>query len=108
MKGSTLGDIGNAIGIVETSTPFMIVIIGTAPPCGINLSQQVVNKHQSTSLGLVRQSKILEAIVDGKLTNNLDSTSIFSKAICDKHSNCSRRDLFMRFRVNLAAYLVQI
>ena len=37
VDGSTPGDIGNFNGIVETSSPYMIVTIGNAPHCGLNL-----------------------------------------------------------------------
>ena len=73
VDGSTPGDIGNNIGIVELSPPIMIGIIGTTPPYGINLIQEVSDKWQYNSPGLVRQSQELDAVVDGKFPNNLDS-----------------------------------
>ena len=38
VDGRTSGRIDNVVGIVETSSPDMIGIIGTAPPCGLDLS----------------------------------------------------------------------
>ena len=55
VDGSTPGNIFNAIGTVEPSSPVIIVIVGTFPPWRLNVSQEVEDKHQSTSLGLVRQ-----------------------------------------------------
>ena len=52
----TPGNIGNAIGIVEISSPVLVGIIGTAPPCDLKLRQEVGDIRQSTSPGLVRQS----------------------------------------------------
>ena len=97
VNGRIPWNIGNAIGIVEPSYPVMIGIIGTTPPCGLNIRQEVWNKRQATFPGLVRQSQKLNAVVDRKLTNNLDS----------KLSNCSRRDLYTRFSMNFAADTVQ-
>ena len=79
IDGSAPGNISKAIGIVETSSPVLIGIIGTAPPCGINLCHEVGDKWQSTFPGLVRKSQKLDVVVDGKLPNNLDLTSIFSE-----------------------------
>ena len=90
---STLGDIGNDIGIIEAHPPVMIGSIGTAPPCGLNLIQDVGDIWQSTSPGLVIQSQKLDAIIDGKLSNNQYSTSILSKLIGDKLSDGSSWDL---------------
>ena len=41
VDGNTPGGIGNYIGIVEPSSPTLIVIIGTAPPCDLILIQDV-------------------------------------------------------------------
>ena len=43
----TPGNIGNAIGIIETPSPVIIGIIGTFPPCGLNLIQEVSYIHHS-------------------------------------------------------------
>ena len=105
---STPGDSGNVIGIVETSSPDLIGIIGTASTCGINLSQEVGNIRKSTSPDLVRQCLKLDATVDRKFSNNPDSTSIFSKLIGDKLSDGSSQGLYTRCRMNLMAYRIQI
>ena len=75
----TPGNIGNTIGIVEPPSPILIGNIGTAPPCGLSVIQEVGNKRQYTYPGLVRQSKKLEAFVDGKLSDDQDSTSISAR-----------------------------
>ena len=41
VDGSTLGNIHNDIGIVETSSLFLIGLNGTTAPCCLNLSQEV-------------------------------------------------------------------
>ena len=49
----------------------------------------------------------LDAVVDGKLTDDLDSASIFSEAIGHKISDGSSNDLYLRFRENFAGNVVQ-
>ena len=93
---NTPGYIGNVIGIISPSSPVLIVIIETSGPYCLNVSQEVGNKLQSTSPGLVRQSQKLDASVDGKLSDDWDLTFIFSKVIGENISNSSIRDLYMR------------
>ena len=107
VNGRTPGGIDSSIIIVETSSPDIIGIIGNTPPCSLNLRQGVGDIWKSTSPGLVRQSQRLYAAVDGKLSNNSDSTSIFSKIIGEKISNSSSQDPYTRFRINLEADTVQ-
>ena len=97
----------NAVSVVEPYSLVLIVVVGTYPPCGLNLIQQVANKHQSTSPGLVIQSQKLDAIVDVELPNDLDLTSIFSKIISHKLSDGPRRDVYICFRMNFVADPVQ-
>ena len=99
--GSTPGGMNNSISIVENSSPDLIIIIGTDPPCGLNLSQEVGDIRQSNSPGLVRQSQKLDAAIDGKFSNNCYATSIFSNIIGDKLSDGSSRDLYTRCKMNL-------
>ena len=80
------------------SSSVLIGIIGTAPPCGLNLVQEVGHKCQSQKL---------DTVVDKKLPNNIDLTSIFSKVIGDKLSDGSRRDLYIRCKMNLTVDPVQ-
>ena len=105
---STPGENGNDIGIIEPPSPVLIGIIGTAPPCDLNVRQEVGDKWQSTSPGLVRQSQELDTIVDGKLPDNINLMSIFRKVIIDKLSRGSSRYLYKRCRTNFAADPVQI
>ena len=70
-------------------------IIVNSSPCGLILSQEVGNIRQSTSPGLVIQSKKLDASVDIKLSNNHDLMSLFRKAIGDKLSGGSSQDLYL-------------
>ena len=104
---STPGEIGNDIGIFETSYPFMIGTFVTAPPYDFNLSHKVGNKQQSTSPHLVRQTQKMDAVIDRKFPNNLYLASIFSKAIGDKLSNGSIPDLYMQCSMNVTEYTVQ-
>ena len=104
---SNPGDIRNAVSIIEHPSPFLIVTVDTSPPCGLDTIHQVANKRQSNFLGLVRQTQKLDAVVDGRLTDDLDSESIFSKLIGHKIYNGSSGDLYMRCRMNFAADPVQ-
>ena len=104
---ATQATLVNSIGIFEKSSPVLIVIIETSPPCWLKLSQEVFNIGQSTSPGLVRQSQKLDAAIDRNLSNNRDSTSIFRKVVCEKLSNGSIQGLYTRFRMNLAVYTFQ-
>ena len=107
VNGIPPGRIENCIGVVETSSPDLIVIIGTATPCGLNLSQDVGDIQQSTFPGLVRQSQKLDTVVDGKFSDNHGETSIFSMVLCDKFPDSSSQDIYMRCRMNLTADPVQ-
>ena len=105
---STPGNIGNYIVIVETSSLDIIVIIGTAPPCGLNMVQEVGDIRPFNSQDLVIQSQKSDATVNGKLYNNPDMTSVFSKVLGDKPSESSSWDLYIRCRMDLKSDLVQI
>ena len=103
----TLVKICNDSGIIEPYSPVLIGIFGISPPCGLNASQEVGNKWQSTSPGLVRQSRKLDAVVDGEFPNNINLTSIFSKVIGDKISDGSNGDLYMQCMMKFTADPVQ-
>ena len=107
IRGSTPCNIQNTVSVVEPYPPILIEIVGTYAPRGLNVRQQVSNKRQSTSPGLVGKSPKLDTIVDGKLPDNINSTSIFSKEIVQKLTNSSRRTLYTHFRMNFAADQVQ-
>ena len=85
----------------------MIGIVGIFPPCGLNVSQEVVNKWQSNYPGLVGKSQKLGSSIDGKLPNDLDLTYIFSKVIGHKLSDGSSRDLYTCCRMKFLADTVQ-
>ena len=85
----------------------LIEIAVTSAPCGLKVRQKDSNKQESTSPRLVGKTKILDAVVDGKLPNDLNSASIFSKVIDHKLSNSSSGDLYMRYRMNFTDDPVQ-
>ena len=97
----------NDIGIIDASFTALIGITGTAPPCVINLRQEVDNIWKSTPPDLVRQSQKFDAAVDGKFSNNPDSMTIFMKILGEKISNSSIQDLYTICRMNLTADPVQ-
>ena len=100
INGSTPGNICNAISIVEPPSPVLIKIVGTYPPCGLNVIQQVADKRKSTSQGLVVQTQKLDAVIDGKFPDYFDSVSILRNAIGHKLSHISSGGLYMRCRMN--------
>ena len=107
INGSTPGDIRYSISIVEPPSPVLIGIVSTYSPCGLNMSQNVENKRQSTSPALVGNTQKLDAVIDVKLPDNLDYVSIFRKVIGHKLSNGSSGDLYLQCRLNFAADPVQ-
>ena len=84
VNGRTPGNISNAIGIVEPSSPVLIEMFGTYSHFGLNMSQEVDYKYKSASPGLVRKTPKTNAVVNRKLSYDWESTSIFSKVIIDK------------------------
>ena len=107
VDGSTPGDIHNDVSVDEPSSLVLIGTFGTSPSCGLNVSQEVGNKQQSTPPGLVRKSQKMDTDVNIKLRNDLDSTSIFSKLIGHKLSDSSSGNLYTRCMMNFTADLVQ-
>ena len=104
---STPGEIRNAVSVGNAPSPVMIGIVGTSLSCGFNKSLQVVNKWNGSSSGLVGQTQKLDAVVDRKLPNDLDSASIFSKVIGHKLSNDFSVELSLRCRINFAVGTIQ-
>ena len=107
LERSTPGDICHAVSVVEPPSPVLIGTVSTSSPCGLNASQQVANKRQSNTPNLVGQYQKLDAIVDRKLPDDLNSTSIFSNVIGHKLSNGSNGDLYLSFRMKFAVDTVQ-
>ena len=107
VDGITPGNIGHTVRIEHDSSPVLIVVIVTPPPCGLNGIMQVENKWQSTSPAVVGNTHKLDAVIDGKLTDDLDSVSIFRKVIVHKLSDGSINDLYLRCRMNFAADVFQ-
>ena len=64
VERSTLGDIGNDIGILETPSPVLIRIIGDAPPYGLKLSQEIgdICKNMSGHALMGRPASRLETM----------------------------------------------
>ena len=100
VDGSTPGDVCNDVSIKHATSPVLIVIVATSSPYGLSMSLQVAKKRQPMSPGLDSNTQKMDAVVDEKLPDNLDSASIFSKAISHKISNGSRRDLYSGCRMN--------
>ena len=92
----------------ETSSPYMIGIIGaTSPPCGLNLSQDIGSIRKSAYPDL-RQSNILDTSSNQQFTNNMVTPPIFAEVLGEKISNSSSRDIYTLCRMNLVAYPINI
>ena len=72
IDGSTSGDIGISINVKYAPSLVLIGVFGTYPPSGINRILQVPNKRQSTPPALDGNTSKLDAVIDGKLPNDLD------------------------------------
>ena len=107
VDGITPGNAHNYVSIVGPHSPALIGIVATYPPCGIDASQQVENKQQSTSLILIRQTQKSDAAVNRKMRDDIDYASIFSKVIGRKLSDGSSCDLYMHCSMNFAVGPVQ-
>ena len=104
---STPGDFCNSVSVKHARSSVLIVRVTPFPPCGLRGSLQVVKKRQSASPGLGRNTQELDAVVDVKLPNDLDSVSIFSKMICHKLSDGSSGELYLGCRMNFVNDPVQ-
>ena len=107
VNGSNPGEICNDVRIKDAPYPVLIVIDATYPPCGLNRSLQVANKRQSTSPGLGGNTQKLDAVINGKLPDGLESASFFNKVIGHKSSDGSSNDLYWRCRMNFVGDVVQ-
>ena len=82
--------------------------IGTTDPtCGINVSPNIVNTRQSTTPNL-RKSNKLDTSIDWQFTNNMVVPPIFTELLCDKLSDCSIQNLYIRVWINLTADPINI
>ena len=106
-EGTTPGNIRNSVSAEHDPWPVLIEINGTFPTCGLGGSLQVGNKRHSSSSGLVWQIQKLDSVIDGKLPDDLDSESIFSKLIGHKISNSFSGDLYLSCRMNFVDDRVQ-
>ena len=107
IDGSTPGDVFNTVIVEHAPSQVLIVIFATSPPCGLSGSLQVAKKRKSTSPGLGGNTQKWDAVVNGKLTGDLDYASIFSKLIGHKLSDSSSGDLYSRCKMNFSNDTVQ-
>ena len=88
-------------------TKTRITIGTTAPPCSLNVSLNIDNIRKSATPDL-RNYNNLDTSIDGKFTDNLVAPTIITELLCDKLSNSSSRDIYMRCSMNLTADTVNI
>ena len=92
----------NAVIVEHAPSPLLNVIDATFTPCGLSGSLKVAKKRQSASPGLGSSTQKLGAVVDEKLTDDLNSASIFGNVIGHKLYDGSSGNLYSCFRVNFA------
>ena len=107
VNGSTPGDVCIYVTVKHAPSPVLIGIVATSSPCGLSGRLQVAKKKQYISPGLGGNTQNLDTVIDGKLPNDLDYESIFSKVICHKLFDSSKGDLYSRCRKNFANYPVK-
>ena len=90
---STPGNVCNAISVKHAPSPFLIGIVATSPTYGLSWRLQVAKKRKSTPPGSSRNTPKLDAVVDGKLSDDLDYLSIFRMLINHKLYNGSSDEL---------------
>ena len=72
-------------------------VLAPPPTLGHSWRLEVLNKRQSRSLSLSRNTQKIEISVDENLANDRDSTSIFKKVLGQKLSNSLSADIYLRF-----------
>ena len=108
VNGNPQGNIGNACGISETSSPDLVGIIEiTAPPCGINIITEIGNKRESAT-PYFRNSNKLDTSIDRQFNNNLVTPPILTEVLGDKLSEISIWDIYTHCRVSLVADTINI
>ena len=107
VDGSTTGEVCNDVSIESAPSTLLVGIVSTSPTCGLSRSLQVDKKRKYMSPGLGRNTQKLDAVIDGKFLDDLDSASILSKVICHKLSDSISGDLYLRCRTNFTNYPVQ-
>ena len=104
---NTPGDIFNAVSIKHSPYPVPIGILATSPPCGLRGILQVAKKWISKSPGFGGNTQKLDAVVDRRLSDDMDSASIVIKIIVHKLSDDSSDDLYLRCRMKFTDDIVQ-
>ena len=106
--GSTPEKTGIAVGSKLAPALVLIVITNISPACGISGTLQVGKKQQSTSPDKVRNEQKLDTAADGKIPNEYDSASFFSKVIGHELSHGSSNKLYLCCWMKLSSNVVQI
>ena len=75
------GDCNITVRSPRGNSPVLIGGIGVLPTIGHSGSLEFLNKWQSTSPSVSRNTQNLDTSVDGNLADEGDSTSIFSKVL---------------------------
>ena len=78
-----------------------------SPSCGISGSLDVLNKWQSTSLSISRNTQKFDASVDGNLANDKDSMSVFSKVIGSELFDSLSANIYLRCQMDFTSNAVR-
>ena len=96
-----------AIKSPQANYPLMIGGIGVSLTREHSGSLVVLNKRQSTVSEKIGNTQKFDISVDGKLANDEDSTSIFSKVIGREISHSSSTDLYFRYWMDFASDVIR-
>ena len=78
-----------------------------SPACAIIGRLDVLNKWQSTSPSVSRNTQTFDASVDGNLSNDRDSTSVFSKAIGSELFDSLSAKIYLRCQMDFTSNAVR-
>ena len=104
--GTAPGDCDISVRSPWTNSPVLIGGNGVPSTRGHSGSLQKFNKRKSTVSEKIRDTQTFDASIDGKLANDGDYTSIFSKVIGRELSHSYSTDLYLRCRTDFASNAV--
>ena len=104
--GTTPGNCYIALSSPKANSPFLIGGISVSPTRWHSGSLEVLNKRQSAPPSVSRDYQKFDASADGKLSNDGDSTSIFSKLIGREMSHIPSADIYSRCQMHFTSNAV--
>ena len=104
---TTPGNCNVAVRSPWDNSPIFIEDIGFPPTRRHSGNLEILNKRQSTSPSINRNTQIFDAYVDGKLANDGDSMSIFSRLLGRELFHSPSADIFLRCRMDFKSNAIR-